>query len=144
MTRRKRYIWFSVAGLLVIAAFLFFTKPSTPAGRYVASSRIAADGDFYYEFAGGQMSFVVHEPDTNGGAVTFRDKTGVYFETNGAWVYFTGRDLRRSNAVPIYLRSSWFGVSFSATNGSHEFLRRRLIPFWRPVWMMDWLPWCFQ
>ena len=144
MARRKRYILFGGAGLLAIAAFLCFTRPSTPAGRYVASSSIGACGDFYYELADGRMSFVVHEPNTNGGTYSFRDPSGVYFQTNGAWVYFAGRDLRRTNPVPVYLQSSWFGLSMSYTNGTHDFLRRRLIPFRRPEWMLDWLPWCIQ
>jgi len=144
MTRRNRNILIGGGGLLVLVAFLCLTKPPSPAGRYVVSSKIAAEGDFYCEIAEGKVSLVIHDLDTNGGMVTIRDKWGVYFETNGTWVYFSDRDLRGSNAVPVYLDNSWLGVSISATNGSSEFLRRRLIPFWRPVWMMDWLPWCIQ
>jgi len=144
MTRRKRYILISGAGFFLIAVFLCFTKPSSPAGRYVASSSIGADGDFYYELADGRMSFVVHEPATNGSTFSFRDPSGVYFQTNGTWVYFADRDLKRTNSLPVYLKSSWFGLSMSYTNSTHDFLRRRIIPFRRPQWMVDWLPWCIQ
>ena len=144
MCRRKRYFLMPIVVCIVVAAVLCITKPATPAGRYVASSSMACGGDYYYELRDGQAFFVVQEPATNGGTSTFRDKYGSYYETNEAWVLFNDREVRHSNAVPYHLTCSWFGVSISATNGYHAFDRRRFLPYRRPEWMLDWLPWCLQ
>jgi hypothetical protein len=130
--------------VLCVVMALVITRPATPNGRYVASEKFGFEGDWYYEFANGKLSMVVHEPDTNGGTVMVRVDNGVFYRTNGAWVLWPRRGAPRSNSIPILLETSWFGVSLSASNSPREFLRRRWISGSRPRWMLDWLPWGIQ
>lgn len=143
-TRRERNLLILSIVLLCIVVALLTTKPLSPDGRYVASPSLGFEGDWYYEFKNGKLSILVQEPDTNGGTVMVRVDHGVFYRTNGVWVLYPGKGAPRSNDVPLFLESSWFGVSLSGTDNYHEFLRRGVIPGSRPDWMLDWLPWDIQ
>jgi hypothetical protein len=137
MTLRKRFILIAGVALLAVIIAFAVTKPSAPSGRFVASSGIAAVGDFYWECSDGKVYFVSLEDD--GGRS--RDEMGTYFQTHDGW-FFTYR--HHTNWPPVRVECSWVGLTISNTNGSHEFWRRRILPMRRPDWMMDWLPWSIQ
>jgi len=145
VARRRRYLLFAGLLFLVIIVAFAVTKPSSPDGRYVASNRIGAAGDFYHEFSGGKVYFVSHQnADVEGGwkAATSRRVEGEYFRSKGGWSCFG--ETRRSNAAPVKVECSWLGVWLSAPDGSREFWRRRFMPGYRPEWMLRSLPWCIQ
>jgi hypothetical protein len=137
MKNRKRC--FAIAGisLLVIAAVFIITKSSSPNGRYVVSSSLAHGEDVYWEFANGKVAFV--SCDSTG---TYRDEHGLYFKKPEGW--FWSNDTNRNNPAAIKVECSWVGLHVTATNGYHEFWRRRFIPGYRPDWMVRSLPWCIQ
>ena len=134
--RPKVFVW--TAGGIGVLAFIFLvcTRPSSPGGRYVASDRIGAIGDWYYEFSGGKVCFVCHEDAT----YTSRTAEGEYFRNEDSWIW---TDTRRSNAVPVKVQPCWFGIRLSTPDGS-ETWRRRLVPGRRPDWMLESLPWAIQ
>lgn len=145
MRCRRQFCWIGGVLLLVMAALLV-TKPTTPEGRYVASSSIGAEGDFYWEFANGKLFFVCHSyADRTAGlsAQTYRKaERCTYSKTNDGWYAY--QDQGSSNALPSRIDVSWFGLSVIAPDGTREFFRRRFIGGTRPKWMFDNLPWGIQ
>jgi hypothetical protein len=128
MTRRQNVGL--VCGLiaLLIAALACFTKPPSPAGRYV-SKGILVGGDCYYEFTGGKWSFVY-----DGGSAQF----GTYGRSGDGWT-MTNRPNRHGKSETFRIECSWFGISFYDQTGHVDHFRRRLAPGLRPDWMPDWM-----
>lgn len=145
MSRRIRYIFLTgITTLVVIAGFFAVSKPSSPSGRYVASSPPAVTGDFYYELSGGKVYFV----DFENSGFTNRQDLGTYFQTRDGWFYtlpsFTNSAGKVAAYAPVKIRCSWAGLSFLRNSGTNEFWRRRFIPGTRPEWMTLYLPWNLQ
>ena len=129
--RRLRRTLYAAAALgLLVAGFLFFTHPSSPAGRYVADPRIAVVGDAYWEMADGKWALVYR-----GG----REKTfGTYARRGEGWVLFNraGPD---GTGDGFKIECSWFGLRLIDSNGDQvAYLRRRIVPFLRPDWVPGW------
>jgi hypothetical protein len=144
MSRRIRYIiTIGITTLVVIAAFFAVSKPSSPSGRYVASSPTIVTGDFYYELSGGK----VYVLDFENSGVTNRQELGTYFQTRDGWFYTMPPITTKTGTAvftPVKIQCSWAGLSFLSDSGSNGFWRRRLIAGKRPEWMTLYLPWNLQ
>ena len=136
---RKRKRWLMIGGALVgiVLFLLFFTKPPTPAGRYVSSPSIGAVGDWYEEFSDGKVTWVLHEDADS----TYRDAEGSYTKTEDGRVFMSGG---KHPAPAIKIECFWYGLRMTTADGHREFMRRRLVRGRRPEWMLDHMPWWVQ
>ena len=146
MTTGKRRWWITGGLFLAIVLALTLTKPRSPDGRYVTDPRIGAEGDHFWEFAEGKVFFVQHcyeSAEFGWEAQTDRIlETRRYAKTKEGWFMYS--DSHSSNVPPLRIEYSWIGLWIAEPDGPPTFLRRRLIPGFRPHWMFDWLPWCVQ
>jgi hypothetical protein len=135
--RQKHFVGIAAGIVLLMFVLLACTGPTSPDGRYVASEKIGAIGDWYYEFRGGVVYFVCHADAT----YTSRTMQGRYLSTPDGWVWI---HTRRTNDLPIKLEPGRVSLRLSTPDGSHESWRRRLLPGRRPGWMLEYLPWDLQ
>jgi hypothetical protein len=146
MTTGKRRWWITGGLLMAIVLALALTEPRSPDGRYVTDPRIGAEGDHFWEFAEGKVFFVQHlYENTEFGWEAETDRIPEprrYANTKEGWFMFS--DSRSSNVPPLRIEYSWIGLWVTEPDGPPMFLRRRLIPGFRPHWMLDWLPWWVQ
>ena len=130
MSNRIRIIRFLCLTALLFVALACLTRPSSPAGRYVADGRIGLVGDFCWEFSTGKVA-LVHE----GGRVS----SGTYSRTTEGWFWTDDSEIC---AVPTVFRvqySGWQLRFYDQSGRKVGTMRRRIIPGLRPHWVPDWI-----
>ncbi len=126
---RRRIIWGCGLLVLVTIGLACFTNPRSPAGRYVADSRIGIEGDFYWEFSRGKVS-LIHE----GG----RDECGTYARKPDGWSWT--KPYGKGKTSEFKIQYSWWELRiFDESGQPAATMRRRVVPGLRPRWVPEWI-----
>jgi hypothetical protein len=129
MTRKTRLLWTCAVAVSLLVIIVGLKGPSSPSGRFVADPGISYDGDLFWEFADGKVSLVADSGK--------RDSFGTYAKSKDGWIWMN--DPGRGKPTQLRVECSWFGLRFYSETGEQVLgMRRRLVPFVRPYWMVKW------